>query len=167
LSGKEEEKMKSFKEYLSEIFNPPKVHSKNEANHPDLIFQGSGIIEYRHEPKDNEGKVIPEKIIHTRFGNLGGKFPNERWEAMFDVGGKHTKGSGKDFPSDVAERVFGHLTDFVNTRKKLTGEAPRVHYHTPNVKKHRIYQTVAKRLGIEAINSNPLFDPMYAQPKGG
>ena len=144
--------MKSFKEYLLEIFNRKESDSED---HPDFLkgeTPDESKFVYSHVPKDSNGNPIKEKEIRTwMLKNKGGD-----WEVTFTVGGSHETKKGKEFPSDVAKRVFSHLQHFVDTTKKRSGNPPHIKYETVNKKKQRIYQAVAKRLGTTAQNMQTL-----------
>lgn len=144
--------MKSFKEYLLEIFNRKESDSED---HPDFLKRETpdeNTFVYSHVPKDSKGNPIKEKEIRTwMLKREGGD-----WEVTFIVGGIVDTRKAKEFPSDVSERVFGHLRHFVDTTKKRSGNAPHIKYETVNKKKQRIYQAVVKRLGATAKNIQTL-----------
>lgn len=146
--------MKKFKEYLLEIFNRNKTEVED---HPDYLKGDGGATDenkfvYSYVPKDDKGNPIKNREIRTwMLKNKGGD-----WETTFTVGGTHETKHGAEFPSDVTQRVFGHLQHFVDAVNKRTGTPPRIKYETVNKKKHRIYQAVAKRLGTTAKNMQTL-----------
>jgi hypothetical protein len=145
--------MKKFKTYLLEIFNQNKTESED---HPDLLKDQNeddtstdkNKFVYSHIPKDENGNPMKDREIRTwMLKNKEGD-----WETSFTVGGTNVTKQEKEFPADVTERVFGHLKHFVDTVKKNSGNPPTIRYETPNKKKHRIYQAVARRLGVKATN---------------
>lgn len=144
--------MKSFREYLLEIFNRTETDSED---HPDFLkgeTPDENKFVYSYIPKDTKGNPMNDKKIRTWM--LKNKVGD--WEVTFTVGGSHDTKHGKEFPSDVTKRVFGHLKHFVDTTKKRSGNAPHIKYETVNKKKQRIYQAVAKRLGTTAKNMQNL-----------
>jgi len=143
--------MKRFKTYLLEIFN---TNKKISDDHPDLLKDQNDTstdknkFVYSYIPKDNEGNPIKDRELRTWM--LRNKQGN--WETSFTVGGTTETKEDKEFPSDVTERVFGHIQHFVDTVKRNSGNSPIFTYETRNKKKHRIYQAVAKKLGVKAQN---------------
>jgi len=146
--------MLRFNQYLSEIFSTAKKHSV-QGSHPDLRRDNEEMVEYHFTPTDKEGKPMHSRAIKTTFLSAG---PKDRWEVMFKVGGVHSNDPSHEFPSDVTKRVFDHISHFVQTKREVIGNSPTLIYDTQHPKKHRIYQTGAKRLGIRAENMAPL-DP--------
>lgn len=149
--------MKSFKEFLVEIFNKNKTQSED---HPDLLRdqnqdnspENENKFVYSYVPKDNEGNPINSRAIRTwMLKNKEGD-----WETSFTVGGTNVTKKESEFPADVTKRVFGHVQHFVDTIKRKSGKPPTIKYETPNKKKHRIYQAAAKRLGVTAKNMDIL-----------
>jgi hypothetical protein len=147
--------MKNFKTYLLEIFNQNKTELED---HPDLLKDqddpstDKNKFVYSYIPNDDEGNPIKDREIRTwMLKNKQGD-----WETSFTVGGTTETKEDKEFPSDVTERVFGHLMHFVDTVKRKLGNPPTIKYETLNKKKHRIYQAVAKRLGTKAQNMQTL-----------
>jgi len=144
--------MFTFRQYLSEIFRPGSTYRATDT-HPDIIHDSDERVAYVHKTMDEQGKAISVKTIRTEFMNLG----QNNWEVMFSVGGSHaTERSSKHFPTDVAKKVFDHITHFVQTQQGLSGKKPFLQYDTVHPKKHRIYQAGAKRLGIVASNISAL-----------
>ena len=147
--------MKSFQQYLLEIFRPKQEYS-HRRRHPDLVRvwpKDKEFINYRHIPKGKDGKPDHEKKILTTFL----KNEDHHWDVMFTVGGRISPDDSfdsQDFPSDVTKRVFDHVEHFVKNHRATTGYNPSITYDTTHPKKHRIYQTAAKRLGIKAQNDS-------------
>ena len=145
--------MKSFRQYLNEIFRPQKAYSNPAERHPDMVHDDDGYVSYRHQPKDAEGKTIKEKEIHTTIARFSPHHPDNQWEISFAVGGKMTDKYSKEFPSDVTKRVFDHVQHFVETQRRLQPKDPlQLMYDTSNPKKDRIYQKAGKRLGVKMFN---------------
>ena len=159
--------MKSFQQYLSEIFRPKQEYS-HRRRHPDLVRvwpKDKEFINYRHIPKGKDGKPDHEKKILTTFL----KHADHRWDVMFTVGGSTSSDpfDPQEFPSDVTKRVFDHVEHFVKNYRATTGYNPNITYDTTHPKKHRIYQSAARRLGIEAQNhSEHYLDTFYDRPLG-
>ena len=156
--------MLTFKQYLSEIFKPTRG-GEHVLDHPDLVRpqqdrwteltkkpDDAEMIEYHHTPKDRTGATIHAKKIRTSFIKAG----DNRWEAIFTVGGTTYTHGNMNFPSDVTKKVFDHMSHFVNAHRFVTRANPTIQYDTTNPKKHRIYQAAAKRLGITAENNSPI-----------
>ena len=157
--------MLRFKQYLSEIFRPHYGLGEHGLDHPDLVRphqdrwteltkkpDDAEMIEYHHIPKDKLGVPIHAKKIRTSFIKAG----DNRWEAIFTVGGRTRTHGNMNFPSDVTKKVFDHISHFVNAHRFVTRANPTIQYDTTNPKKHRIYQAAAKRLGITAENNSPI-----------
>ena len=159
--------MKSFQQYLSEIFRPKQEYS-HRRRHPDLVRvwpKDKEFINYRHIPKGKDGKPDHEKKILTTFL----KHADHRWDVMFTVGGRTSSDpfDPQEFPSDVTKKVFDHVEHFVKNYRATTGYNPSITYDTTHPKKHRIYQSAARRLGIEAQNhSEHYLDTFYDRPLG-
>ena len=147
--------MKSFQQYLLEIFRPKQEYS-HRRRHPDLVRvwpKDKEFINYRHIPKGKDGKPDHEKKILTTFL----KNEDHHWDVTFTVGGRISPDDSfdsQDFPSDVTKRVFDHVEHFVKNHRATTGYNPSITYDTTHPKKHRIYQTAARRLGIKAQNDS-------------
>jgi hypothetical protein len=170
--------VKSFKQFISEIFRPVKTYTTKDPKHPDLKIGSDSRMKYTHRFFDDLGEPILDKDITTDFVRVSDPHspmmrerlekegikiephnPNT-WEATFTVGGLHSKYPTQNFPSDIAKKIFDHFAHFAQTTKELTGESPILHYETPHPKKHRIYQSAAKILGVKATNLQTL-NPEY------
>jgi len=141
--------MKTFKQYLSEIFRPNKTH---ELTHPDLVgADEGGVFTYKHSPKDEKGNPINADEVVTTFT------PNEKnsWDVMFTRGGYVSRPIKRPTNNvlNPAIKVFDHLNHFVQTQKTKTGVTPLFTYSTPSETKHRIYQKMFDRLGVKAWNT--------------
>jgi hypothetical protein len=151
--------MKSFTQYLSEIFSVSSSKKANTDYHPDLEQANDENVIYHHSSNGKRIRTHLSSISagHDFTGNQMRKIPddvdrNNVWEVDFTVNGKWDKGeSAGEFPSDVTKKVFDHLNHFVNRAKDYYG-APHLVYTTANEKKHRIYQGAARRLGVQATN---------------
>ena len=144
--------MLTFRQYLAEIFRPSAVYRAKEK-HPDVTHDSDERVSYANITKDSKGKPISAKTIRTDFMNMG----QNNWEVLFSVGGYHgIEDPSKEFPSDVARKVFDHISHFVQTQHELSGKKPFLQYDTEHPKKHRIYQAGAKRLKIVASNVSAL-----------
>lgn len=168
--------MKSFKQYISEIFTPPKEHIKG-GYHPDLGYGGS----IAHEPDRPHHYYNKEHGTYTR----GVAFDySDVPEHMYHEVGKYMKGvnieklhsgrgakidfsteeddlsrpgkkvqvynkakPGKTFPSHVTRTVFDHVHHFIHSHN-----VNHIFYETGDDKKDRLYQRAAKRLGVGATN---------------
>ncbi len=101
--------MKTFKQYLLEIFNPNKTH---ELTHPDLVETDEDhVIKYKHTPKDKEGNLINADEIVTSFTHNG----NNSWDVMFTRGGYVSRPIKRSTNNvlNPAIKVFDHLNHFV------------------------------------------------------
>jgi len=137
--------MKSFLQYISEIFDPKTTEPP--VDHPD------------YEGVDKKGQHVyragvgTDGVVDTFFslGNIqhGGKqYPNAV-EAEFRVNDswkKNDTNRGID-PREVFRAVHSHFDHFLRTRKPSA-----IFYDTADPTRHRIYQMVAKKYGISAIN---------------
>jgi len=142
----------NFRSYISEIFQKDSGSSDQHGeHHPDLITppDSNHVLEYSYTPKDAQGNDIKEKSILTRFYHERGN----SWNMVFSVGSRtDALNTTHDFPTDITKKVHEHLTHFVNRWRNKKGQDPVLEYKTKHPKKHRIYQMVAKRLGIRAEN---------------
>ena len=150
--------MLTFRQYITEIFRQQGTYSIDQSNHPDLLSRRRRVLLgfddndidrlYEYTPKNAKGEPITSQRIRTFFE----KTEKNSWAVTFSVGGAtRTKGEAH-FPSHVTQKVFDHFKHFVDTTKQLSGKAPHIQYDTTHPKKHRIYQAVAKRLGVTAEN---------------
>lgn len=149
--------MKSFRKYLSEIFRQQGTYSIKQEKHPDLKHDSDEEVTYAFTPTNTRGEPDFKRKVRTTFMKTG----KNTWEAMFTVGGSTHYDPGEDFPSHVTKKVFDHVKHFVDTTTELAGKAPNIEYQTSHPKKERIYQAVAKRLGVRAENTGGYLDPEY------
>lgn len=146
--------MKTFKQYLSEIFRPNKTH---DLIHPDLVgADEGGVVTYKHSPKDEKGNLIEDDEVVTTFT------PNKKnsWEVIITRGGYADRPKNKrtnNFP-DLATKAFDHFDHFVQTQKNKTGVSPTFTYDTASRIRDRIYKKAFKRLGVKAWNTLVNFD---------
>lgn len=146
--------MLTFRQYLSEIFRQEGTYTVDQPSHPDLRKDSDEEVYYVHTPKNAKGEPIRNQEVRTSFFRTG----ENSWDVTFSVGGStRTKGSSQ-FPSHITKKVFDHFKHFVDTTKQLAGKAPHIQYETTHPKKHRIYQAVAKRLGVTAENTGGWLD---------
>ena len=141
--------MKTFKQYLSEIFNPNKTY---KLSHPELVETGEDhVIKYKHTPKDEKSNLINDDEIVTSFAHNG----NNSWDVVFTRGGYVSRPIKRPTNNvlNPAIKVFDHLNHFVQTQKTKTGVTPLFTYSTPSPTKHRIYQKMFDRLGVKAWNT--------------
>lgn len=146
--------MLTFRQYITEIFRQQGTYSIDQPKHPDLRTDSDEEVYYVHTPKNAKGEPINSQKIRTSFVRTG----DNRWDVTFSVGGSTGTKSQSHFPSHVTNRVFDHFKHFVDTTKQLSGKAPHIQYETTHPKKHRIYQAVAKRLGVTAENTGGWLD---------
>jgi len=138
--------MKSFLQYLSEVFQPSeKQYTPADRSHPDKHHDLYDSVAYRHTiPAVNGGK---DTNIHTSFREIDPDADEYAgaWKVSFSVDGKYHKETEKTFPSHISKVVFDHVNHFVKTRQP--GREGLV-FITDDPKKSRIYHAVAKRLKV-------------------
>jgi len=176
--------MKTFTQYLSEIFqdkpgvvsrehpdletfpNAPNFalyHNKHAGVQTNITLLGTGTgidgdrlhaLRHRlpghipvtsdeaHELAQRYDKLFtPGPIAEIDFGVRQPDRPSS--EFTFSTVGS------RNFPSHVTRSVFDHIHHFVRSRG-----INNIMYYTRDMKKHRIYQAAAQRLGVTAVNMN-------------
>lgn len=137
--------MKSFLQYISEIFDPKTTEPP--ATHPDYEGEDkSGQHVYR-------AGVGTDGTVETFFRVLdvehGGKHYPNAVDAEFRVNNswkKNDNNRGID-PKEVFRAVHSHFDHFIRTRNPSV-----IFYDTADPVRHGIYQMAARRYGIRAIN---------------
>ena len=138
--------MKSFKQYLSEIFDSSEKNYKiGPRAHPDHYIDHYDVVGYKHIIPGVDGE--PDTEIKTNFRGIdpdhheyGGAFKVE-----FSVDGQYHKDPKKEFPFQISSVVFDHINHFVQTRQP--GREGLV-FVADNPRKSRIYTAVAKKLNV-------------------
>ena len=137
--------MKSFKKYISEIFDSSeKPYTAWDRKHPDNYRDLHDTVGYRHIIPGVDGEEDTQ--IQTNFKEVD---PNHdefggAWKVEFSVNGKHHADPKKVFPSHISKIVFDHLNHFVSTREPRKGLV----FVTDDSRKSRIYTGVAKKLNV-------------------
>tara|TARA_R110000868_G_scaffold409365_1_gene694710 strand:+ start:613 stop:1068 length:456 start_codon:yes stop_codon:yes gene_type:complete len=137
--------MKSFKKYISEIFDSSKKpYTSWDRKHPDNYLDHSDIVSYRHTIPGVNGEADTQ--IRTNFKEIDPDHDEYggAWKAEFSVNGKYHADPKNLFPAHISKIVFDHLNHFVTTREPRKGLV----FVTDDPRKSRIYTGVAKKLNV-------------------
>ena len=129
--------MKSFGQYLSEIFSPKR---RVPVQHPHMATEWNGVhtkyMDKRHK-------------LETSIFGIGERPESGAGEVYvsFRVDGKHRVAPQKKDRTKVLSSVFSHMQHFVKQHKPSV-----IYFETDNEKKDRIYRRVGSRLGVPVRN---------------
>ena len=137
--------MKSFLQYISEIFSPKT--EEPPIDHPDYEGVNKQGMHVYQAGVGQDGTVTSLFTMGT-IEHRGMDFPNAV-EAEFRVNDswkKNATNRGID-PREVFRAVHSHFDHFLRTQKPSA-----IFYETADPVRHRIYQMAAKQYGIPAFN---------------
>lgn len=149
--------MKTFKQYISEIFDSSKIYTSKDI-HPDLVPEESDndTLTYIFTPRDAKYNPIRERQIRTVFMRTGNQ--GNEWDMEFTIGGKYQNPAAGQFPEEATKKIFDHSKHFMDLHREAQGTLPRIVYGTTHPRKHRLFQAIAKKLGVEATNKLKVSD---------
>ena len=135
--------MKSFLQYISEIFNPSQTQDPPKA-HPDyqgLNDQGQHTYWTTVGPYDH---AVESVFSIAKIGD----YPRAA-EVEFSVNGSHKPPPhmNRRTAKLIMDRVFSHMEHYIRTQRP-----DAFFYDTQDPTRHWIYQMAARRFGIPAFN---------------
>ena len=142
--------MKSFKQLISEVFDHPDTDIEVPPPTVEIVDapQSSNILKMTYDTTTGKHRVMTDIIQHKvrKFSDI------QFWSHEQDIKAIDDKSTKKsmDVLHHVISHIRHHLEEFPDTKLRYS-----VHDSLYGYKRHLVYQSIAKRMGVQIENKEP------------